>query len=191
MARKLNEEKTAQAAALFLSLEGGRMNIMKLVKLLYLADRQALVRWGRPISFDEYYSLRYGPILQGMLDVIDHAHSFFSDIFPSCPFHDLISERDNNHTVCLLHDGDPPADALSDADEKLIREIYDTYGEMNQWDLSKLTHEFPEWQDPGSSRIPIRIRDILRAEGVSDSVAREIEETVEAESQFVQKFGKP
>jgi hypothetical protein len=34
-----NEIKTTQDAALFLKLNGGKMNYMKLIKLMYLADR--------------------------------------------------------------------------------------------------------------------------------------------------------
>ena len=32
------------------------MSYMKLIKLLYLADREALARWGRPITTDQYVS---------------------------------------------------------------------------------------------------------------------------------------
>jgi len=52
-----NEAKATQAAALLLKLRGGRMNYMKLIKLLYLVDRTALIRWGRPVTFDSYCSM--------------------------------------------------------------------------------------------------------------------------------------
>jgi hypothetical protein len=41
-------EKATEAAAKFLKLRGGRMSYLKLIKLLYLLDREALLRWGRP-----------------------------------------------------------------------------------------------------------------------------------------------
>jgi hypothetical protein len=62
------EPKAAQAAALLLQRAGGTMNHMKLIKLLYLADRRALVQWGRPITFDYYVSMPHGPVLSFTLD---------------------------------------------------------------------------------------------------------------------------
>ena len=43
-----NERKATQAAAHFLKLAGGKMDYRKLMLLLYLADRKALLTWGRP-----------------------------------------------------------------------------------------------------------------------------------------------
>ena len=45
-----NEAKATQAAARLLFLRGGTMSYVKLIKLLYLADREALIRWGRPVT---------------------------------------------------------------------------------------------------------------------------------------------
>ncbi|MCX6915882.1 MAG: Panacea domain-containing protein, partial [Verrucomicrobia bacterium] len=42
---------------------------MKLIKLLYLADRTALLRWGRPITTDTYVSMDRGPVLSRVLDL--------------------------------------------------------------------------------------------------------------------------
>ena len=36
------------------------MSYMKLIKLLYLADREALAQWGRSISIDTYVSMDKG-----------------------------------------------------------------------------------------------------------------------------------
>lgn len=43
---RFDEMKATQAAALFLELAGGRENYTKLIKLLYLLDREALIRQG-------------------------------------------------------------------------------------------------------------------------------------------------
>ena len=47
-------------------MRGGKMSYMKLLKLLYLVDREALLRWGRPVSTDRYVSMdiEYGDILR-------------------------------------------------------------------------------------------------------------------------------
>ena len=65
---RFNEVKATQAAARLLRNRGGRMSYMKLIKLLYLADREALSRWGRPITTDKYVSMDKGPVLSRVLD---------------------------------------------------------------------------------------------------------------------------
>ena len=50
MVLRFNERRATEAAARFLKLRGGRMSYLKLIKLLYLLDREALLRWGRPVE---------------------------------------------------------------------------------------------------------------------------------------------
>jgi uncharacterized phage-associated protein len=65
-----DESKATEAAAFLLSRSDQTMNYMKLIKLLYLADREALIRWGRPISTDRYVSMKHGPVLSNVLNLI-------------------------------------------------------------------------------------------------------------------------
>src|SRR5690606_22897948 len=67
---KFRDDKTTQAAVLFLQLRGGKMSYMRLIKLLYLADREALIRWGTPITFDAYVSMDRGPVLSRTYELI-------------------------------------------------------------------------------------------------------------------------
>src|SRR5580700_6207804 len=41
------------------------------VKFFYLADREHLARFGRPITYDNYYALWYGPVASKALDLIE------------------------------------------------------------------------------------------------------------------------
>lgn len=54
--------KATQAAALFLKLAQGPLNYMALIKLLYKADREAIRRWGLPITTDAYAAMKLGPV---------------------------------------------------------------------------------------------------------------------------------
>lgn len=168
------ELKTTQAAAHLLRLSSGVINHMKLIKLLYLADRKALVSWGRPISFDWYYSLPHGPVLSFTLNKINEE----APPDGSSYWHQYISER-CAHTVSLI--GEAPNDQLSPAEEKLLDTIWEEFGGMNQWELRDFTHTLPEWQDPNGSSLPIHIRDILMSEGFSDEDITDILHTLNAE----------
>jgi uncharacterized phage-associated protein len=76
---RFNEKKATQAAAYLLKRRGGTMSYMKLIKLLYLADRKALVRWGRPITTDRYLSMERGPALSHVLDLATDGENPGSD----------------------------------------------------------------------------------------------------------------
>ena len=159
------------------------MNVRKLFTLLYLTDRQALLRWGRPLTFDAYVSLPQGPILSATLDKIN------ASVAPEgvSYWHTLISES-SDHSVELLQSDTPPRSELSPAEEELLNQIWDEFGEKSDRELRDISHSLPEWQDPGESRRPIHVQDILMGEGVSRDTALEIKRTLEAESDFAQRF---
>lgn len=175
MPLRYREDKATQAAARLLRLSGGKMSHMKLIKMLYLADRTAILRWGRPITFDWYFSLPHGPVLSFTLDKIN------ADPDPSDPsyWHRYISER-QEYEVRLIREA--PSNQLSRAEEDILDEIHASFGHMTQWELRDYSHTLPEWQNPQGSSIPIRLRDILVAEGFEDPEIEAIEDTLAAES---------
>ncbi len=158
---RFNEKKATQAAARLLRLRGGRMSYMKLIKLLYLADREALLRWGRPISTDRYVSMDHGPVLSRVFNLTSDGDD------PERPsvWAESISAP-SNYEVELK--GEAGNDELSEAEEALLDEIFQQHGDLTRWQLVKLTHKLPEWKDPQGSAIRIGYRDILKAGGKSD-----------------------
>lgn len=151
------------------------MNYMKLIKLLYLAERTALVRWARPIVFDSYWSLPHGPVLSVTYDRIVEE----PDPTQRSYWHEFISGP-RDYVVHL--EREPPNDQLSQAEEELLDSIYTEFGHLDQWQLRDATHELPEWLDPEGSSVSITVRDILLAEGYSEEDVHEIESALEAEA---------
>lgn len=184
MRTRFREDKTTQAAAQLLRLRGGRMSHLKLIKLLYLLDREALLRWGRPVTYDWYYSMPHGPVLSFTLDLINGGgaapggESYWSR---------YIAER-TGHEVQLREGSEAPRDQLSPAEEALIREVFETYGRMTRWQLRDFSHTLPEWRDPQGSSVPIDHADILRHAGLSAAdiaqIREELEETALADALF-------
>ncbi len=164
MASIFDERKATEAAAHLLHLRGGRMHFLKLLKLLYISDREALHRWGIPISHDNYVSMDHGPVLSQTYNLIRDGGSRFWSEHISAPFGD--------YEICLTKEK-PAIQKLSRAEESLLNEMFDRYGKANRWDLVEETHKFAEWDDPHGSSIPISIKDILTALG-------EQEEDIEA-----------
>lgn len=168
MRLRFNEAKATQAAAHILKLRGGQMHYLKVVKLLYLIDREALLRWGRPITTDRYVAMKKGPVLSRVLDLIREEPEPGEESI----WHSYISSP-QNYEVTLLNEA--PTDELSRAEEELIAEIFAKHGNKNRWELVRLCHDLPEWHDPGGSSTPIEYSDILRAENKSPEEIAEIE----------------
>jgi len=184
MRRPFDEVKATQAAASFLKLSGGRMHYMLLLKLMYMMDREAILRWGRPVTNDKYYSLPKGPILSRVYDLMTEEPSPWEHGFWAAH----ISEP-SRFAVDLLEDaGDGE---LSEAEEDLIREVFERYGKFDRFKLIDLLHEIlPEWKDPQGSRLPISIRDILNAGNKPPEEINTIEEELEAVDLVHAAFGK-
>jgi uncharacterized phage-associated protein len=160
MRMKFNEAKATQAAARLLRLRGGRMHYMKLIKLLYLVDRCALLNWGYPVTTDSHVSMDKGPVLSQVLNLINEG----SD---AGVWSQYISDPDDYQV--RLKAEDLPSEELSVAEEKLIDGIFAEYGKFSRWQLVDILHGLPEWQDPKGSAIPIQFSDILKAGGKTES----------------------
>src|SRR6266498_4262278 len=107
MSFRFNEQKSIQLAAIFLKLRGGEMKHLKLIKLMYLADREALKRWTHPITGDRYISMKHGPVLSNVLNLINGEHR--PGDASEC-WADFIAESEP-HTVKLIKE--PVMEALS------------------------------------------------------------------------------
>lgn len=164
-----NENKAAQAAAYLVRLNGGQMNVMSLIKILYLADRRALVLRGRPITGDEMVSMPHGPVLSRIYDEIKWGAG--EEGQGRRPWYDYLTERQSD--VVALQEEEPPTDELSNFERQILQEAHGKYGHFGPWDLRRLTHGLPEYDDPRGSSFPIDPIVILRAEGWSDSDIQE------------------
>lgn len=176
MRPRFDEEKATQAAARLLNLRGGSMSYLKLLKLLYLADRTALLRWGKPISMDRFVSMKHGPVLSGVYNLIveDHPTESVWSKYISAP---------SDYEVRLLTN-DYPNDRLSPAEEHVIDEVFEKFGAFGRWQLVDHLHDvLPEWKNPGDTSVPISIRDILATEFEDPAEAAAIEDELAAMSE--------
>jgi uncharacterized phage-associated protein len=155
---RFNAKKAAQAANKLLRLSGGQRNYMELVKLLYLADREALLRLECQITGDQLMALPFGPVLSRVLDLIRWGPINEDD----APWFEAVSPPFGYDVKALANCDD---DELSGAECQILDEIFAKHGKKNWKELSRLTHELPEWVDPNGSRIPISVEQILKLEG--------------------------
>ena len=160
-----NERKAAQMAARLLQSAGGQLDVIVLIKLMYLCDRRALVDRGLPITGAYMVSMPWGPVLSEVLDDINLGErpEAYGD---GHEWQQFVGERIGN--VVKAISGADSTDQLSRYELRVIDETFAEFGSIPTWDLVDLTHDLPEWEDPGRSSRPILPETILRAEGRSD-----------------------
>ena len=164
-------KKAAQLVGCLMRVAGKQqVNIMWILKLLYLADRESLRETGRPISGDSHVAMPHGPVLSAIYDLTKTAADF------PPPGDDPGADLWRAHFRRAHHDlelvADPGDEKLSPYEEDVIRRVYERYGERSPFALRDLTHELPEWRnnEVGDSSAPISIEDILEAVGREDLV---------------------
>ena len=155
---KFNERKAVQAAGRLITQCGGEMNYMALIKLLYLIDREALLRFGRPVTGGAVVAMKYGPVLSSVFDRVSQKKQHL----PQSAWHNFIA-RPAPYVFTVRFGGVAETGALSEAEVALIDEIYARHRNLSEDDLVELTHQLPEWSDPGKSSKPIPFEAILRA----------------------------
>ena len=166
-------ERSAQVCAEFARRAGGSINVLKLVKLTYLCDRRSMERYDAPVTYDTYVSMDHGPVPSGTLDLINKYDT---------PDWKRWMKRREGHQVSLKIQefADENLDELSAADLNIVDETWKNFGGMDEWDLSRHTHEHcPEWQYPGGSSRPIMDREIFQALGWSREDATLAEQRIQ------------
>lgn len=163
-----NPAKAAQIIAyLALKTNERALNILKAIKMVYIADREMLKHHGIPMLEEPRVSMRHGPVNSR---TYDNAKGEIE-----CPEWSAILEDRANHLIGvrpgLVADD---MDELSDAEVELLDAIWTKFSDNDQWALVDWTHNsenVPEWEDPGHSSSPIPLERVLRAVGIPDSAA--------------------
>jgi uncharacterized phage-associated protein len=182
-----NERKAAQAAAYFLFRAGGRLDVLKLMKLLYLAERRSFEKYGEPMIGDRLVSMPHGPVLS-------RTYNYMNGELPSAEggWDSWIADR-AEHVLSLKNPkslrSPESLKQLSDADLGVLDEVWKKFGRMTGSQLRNYTHRHcPEWKDPEGSMIPMQLEDLFKALNFTPARSREalarLREASEAEAAF-------
>jgi len=133
-------KKAIQSLNYFAQQEGGQINKMKALKLIYFADRYHLRKYGRPITNDTYFALPYGPVASACLDLINAGEFETIESRYRDSFLRKLSEYQYSST------NDVALDHFSQTDREALDYAWKTYSHQDQYQLAEKTHEFPEWQ---------------------------------------------
>jgi uncharacterized phage-associated protein len=130
---------------------------LRLLKLLYIADREMIQERARPITGDSVAAMDHGPVLSNTYDLIKGSQVHH------CWAQHIHSER---LSVSLI--GDPGIDLLTRREIAKLQEVSARFVGANDYTLADYTHGFDEWKrhkPEKGSRNMIPVEDVLTATG--------------------------
>jgi hypothetical protein len=130
-----------------------------LVKSIFLADRSHLNRYGRPITFDNYYAMKHGPVPSFVYGLLrEDAATLDRAGLRRLPWH----RRDTGKSHFVYEKPQRPADrdVLSESDVEALTDALGTVLALGFAQVRRLTHEDPAyvaaWDDnAGKKRFPM------------------------------------
>ncbi len=158
MVFRFNIDKTIQAIAALLHFHASKeMSYLRMLKLLYLADRESLRETGRPITGDRVVAMEHGPVLSYTYDLVKGEHTGWP------VWSQFLGKK--GYRIEMLRD--PGNGALSKYEIGKLRELTERYADHNDWYRVVVVIALEEWMknDPGKSSKPIPLEDILEAIG--------------------------
>jgi len=180
-----NIRKASQAAAYLVQLHDGRLNLMVLLTLLYLADRASLIETGYTITGDQMVCVPSGPALSRLYDLAKWGPPAnpqeASDVWYA-----YVTEVDD---VVSLAEKTPQTDELSAYERELLARIDRNHGNRNPFELRDLAQRLPEYAAAEGSSIPIDPVVILRHGGKSEAEIADIVATA-GEILFLDSFSR-
>jgi antitoxin SocA-like protein len=162
-------QKSIAATAYLAERSARKSTVLFLIKMLYAADRNALLNWHRTITGDSPVSMDNGPVLSCIYNLMNgkgpKAHRLeWEKVFEDRQ-ENLIKVRSAVDLTSLL-------DALSDREIASLDAARVKVSGVKEKIADWAHKEFPEWENPKSSSKPIDFERVLSVAGHS---ANEIE----------------
>lgn len=159
------------------------MSRLRLLKLLYIADRECLAESLRPITGDRPVAMNHGPVLTRTYNLIKS-----QDI--DSPLWDRFIQPHGPQDLRLIEN--PGVERLSQYEIDKLQSTSERHRSMNDYDIALETHEFAEWKrnqpDRHRSSKPIPLADLFSELGLADH-ARELEASAAKEAELDELLG--
>jgi hypothetical protein len=127
----------------------------EIVKSVFVADLNHTNKYGRPITFDNYSALEFGPVPENTYDIIKPRYRWFRrNLGIDAPLWDTapaagISRRAMNYFDVKRN---PNLKVLSQSDVECLNEAMSTVKELGFVGVRDWTHEHPAYKDAWTRR---------------------------------------
>jgi uncharacterized phage-associated protein len=128
-----NHKKANQLITYLLNKLGGTCDYMKILKLMYFIDFENYYRFEKPITDEEYYHQKFGPV----------ANYTYSSIFAEGDTEEYYEDDKKNKKLTNPNTSIDPIFSIDE--ENTIDKILGMYGALSATQLSTLSHIDEPW----------------------------------------------
>ncbi|AJX94693.1 Panacea domain-containing protein [Burkholderia pseudomallei] len=165
-----NPRKAADSAAYLLFRAEAPMSSVKLMRLLYLAERESFVRFGEPLTGDELFADKKGPILRETHRRLNGDAGGWEGQFRRLGSHSIALE-----TPAPSKEYFARSTVLSDADIEVLDAVWEQFGKLDQTHLADYLHtKCLEWTDSRGEASEVTHERLFKALGYSREQIEEL-----------------
>lgn len=160
--------KMSQIIGYIFKISGkSKLNRVKLIKLIWAADRYHIRNYGRLVSEDVYYAMAHGPVSSIALNIARLTEWEFEQ--DEYNFLDKLFNSDKKYTW-IEKGANIGEDYLSETDKEALEFAWKTFGGLDDFYLAdEISHQYPEWKrleekisnNPFTNREKIDIEDFF------------------------------
>ena len=138
-------KKAVQSLNYFARLSGNKLNRMKALKLIWLADRLSLRKYGVTITGDTYFALENGPVPSGTRDVLQ-ANVYFEESETVIEYAKKYIDESKEDKFDFISLTEVDTKVLSKANIEILEIIFKNVGHLSKYQIRDISHSFPEWK---------------------------------------------
>jgi uncharacterized phage-associated protein len=178
---KVNSDKVIECILLILKeaeARSLRVTTYDIVKTLFLADRSHMNKYGRPVTFDNYFAMKDGPVPSWSYDLLKKQKGCSSNSRrlpwqkrPAPEFGARASEF-------FAPERDPNTDLLSVSDEEILIWALQTVKDLGFSQVRRLTHDdaayLDAWEEDGPDSSAYPMSNTLLFDSPNEEKAKEL-----------------
>lgn len=158
------------------------VQIIKVIKLIFLIDVYTLRNYGRLLSNDRYYVFKKGPVASTIDNIMEHKEDFLENIKYVEHFLKNKSKKITSYSkIFAIRKADEHH--LLEIGKEITDKIFDLYGNKSHDELIELTHKFSAWKKHKTAlktvdRVDMNIEDLFINDG--DDILKVTNERLES-----------
>lgn len=113
---------------------------LKILKLVWIADRLHLRKYWKPIVWDTYFAMKMWPVASAIKNICDQNEQFLPT--KSKPY---INEYLQKFMYKIRSKNDVDYKLFSDSNIEVLELVYNKFWDNDSFNLVNFTHHYPEW----------------------------------------------
>lgn len=159
-------KKAVQAINFFACKNGGSIDKLRMLKLVYFADRYHLRKYGRLITNDQYWAMKFGPVASSVKEMAELDSLCGTERHYAGHYLAKGDDQEGEPGYLVKSLDSVDSSVFSESDLEALKYVWDRFGNSLR-SLVNITHKYPEWKrhesqlEAGLSRVPMDIFDFF------------------------------